>query len=70
LRDPKKHRLISGNTRELNLAFISILETGRSNFTDAALKNLCAGKISYDIAKLLKAGLVVFWWGRLGYFLY
>jgi hypothetical protein len=44
-RDLQKYRFILDKTRELNLAFISILETGRSNFSDLTLKNLCAGKI-------------------------
>jgi hypothetical protein len=43
-RDPKKHRFLADTTREKNLAFMAILETGRSSFTDPFLKNLCAGK--------------------------
>jgi hypothetical protein len=35
---------VSDKTRELNLVFISILETCRSNFSYSTLKNLCAGK--------------------------
>jgi hypothetical protein len=42
-RDPSKHHFVSDTTREHNLAFISILEMGRSNFNDTFLKNLCAG---------------------------
>jgi hypothetical protein len=43
-RDPQKFCFISDKTRELNLAFIAILETGRSNFSALTLKNPCAGK--------------------------
>jgi hypothetical protein len=43
-RDPKKHRYVSDVTREQNLSFIVILETGRSTFSDPFLKNLCVGK--------------------------
>jgi hypothetical protein len=50
-RDPKKHRFVSDSTREYNLAFIVILETGRSNFLDLFIKNLCAQKITCGIAK-------------------
>jgi hypothetical protein len=42
--DPQKYHFISGKTKELNLAFIAILETGRISFSDPSLKNLCAGK--------------------------
>jgi hypothetical protein len=45
-RDPQKYHFISDKTREFNLAFIAILETGRNNFSDSTLKNLCAGKNS------------------------
>jgi hypothetical protein len=31
-RDPGKHRLVSDLTREHNLSFIAISETGRSDF--------------------------------------
>jgi hypothetical protein len=43
-RDPSKHRFVSDSTREHNLAFIVILEMGRSNFNDWFLKNLWVGK--------------------------
>jgi hypothetical protein len=43
-RDSAKHRFMSDTTREQNLAFMAILETGRSNFNDPFLKNLYAGK--------------------------
>jgi hypothetical protein len=43
-KDPQKYHFILDNTRELNLAFIAILEMGRSNFSDSTLKNLCTGK--------------------------
>jgi hypothetical protein len=43
-REPQKFRFISDKNRELNLVFIAILGTRRSNFSDASLKNLCAGK--------------------------
>jgi hypothetical protein len=43
-KDSRKFCFISDKTRELNLAFIAILETGRCKFSDASLKNLCAGK--------------------------
>jgi hypothetical protein len=43
-KDPKKHHFVSDTTREHNLEFIAILETGRSNFSGSFLKNLCAGK--------------------------
>jgi hypothetical protein len=62
-REPQKFRFISDKNRELNLVFIAILGTRRSNFSDASLKNLCAGKISYGIARLCRGGHGVFWWG-------
>jgi hypothetical protein len=37
-RDPKKHRFISDITREQNLSFIGISETGRRSFSDPFLK--------------------------------
>jgi hypothetical protein len=43
-RDPKKHHFLAYTTREQNLAFMAILETGRSSFSDPLLKNLCAAK--------------------------
>ena len=43
-KDPKKHRFISDLTKEHNLSFIAISETGRRSFTNPFLKNLCSGK--------------------------
>jgi hypothetical protein len=43
-KDPKKHRFISKLTKEQNLSFIGISETGRRSFTSPFLKNLCAGR--------------------------
>jgi hypothetical protein len=42
--DPKKHRFISHLTKEHDLSFIGISETGTKSFTDPFLKNLCAGQ--------------------------
>lgn len=43
-KDPKKHRFISDLTKEQNLNFIAISETGRSDFMPTVLRNLCAGR--------------------------
>lgn len=43
-RDPKKHKYISDLTKENNLSFIAISETGRKSFTNPFLKNICAGR--------------------------
>jgi hypothetical protein len=43
-KDPKKHKFISDLTKENNLNFIAISETGRGDFTPRFLKNLCAGR--------------------------
>ena len=43
-KDPIKHKFISDLTKEHNLSFIAISETGRKNFTSLFLKNLCAGR--------------------------
>jgi exonuclease III len=43
-RDPKKHRFISDLTKEQDLSFIAISETGKRNLTPPFLKNLCAGR--------------------------
>jgi hypothetical protein len=40
-KDPNKHKFISNLTRENNLNFITIAETGRSEFAPRFLKNLC-----------------------------
>ena len=42
-KDPKKHRFITDLTKELDLSFIAISETGRKSFSNTFLKNLCAG---------------------------
>jgi hypothetical protein len=43
-KDPKKHKFISDLTKENNLNFIAICETGRSKFMHRFLKNICAGR--------------------------
>jgi exonuclease III len=43
-RDPKKHRFVTDLTKEFNLSFIALSETGKKDFSDVFLKNLCAGK--------------------------
>jgi exonuclease III len=43
-RYPKKYRFISNLTKEHNLSFIALSETGRKSFTSPFLKNLCAKK--------------------------
>jgi hypothetical protein len=43
-KDPKKHKFISDLTKENNLNFIAISETGRSDFSPRFLKNLCPGR--------------------------
>jgi hypothetical protein len=40
---PKKHSFISDLTREQQLCFIVLYETGRKNFNDAVLRNLWGG---------------------------
>jgi hypothetical protein len=40
-KDPKKHKFISDLTKEHNLNFIAISETGRSEFKTGFLKNIC-----------------------------
>jgi exonuclease III len=44
LRDPKKYKFINDLTKEHDLNFIALLETGRSDFGPRFLKNLCAGR--------------------------
>jgi exonuclease III len=44
LKDPKKHKFISGLTKEHDLNFIALSKTGRSDFEPRFLKNLCAGR--------------------------
>jgi hypothetical protein len=43
-KDPKKHKFISYLTKENNLNFIAISETGRGDFSLRFLKNLCSGR--------------------------
>jgi hypothetical protein len=43
-KDPKKHRFVVDLTREQNLCFIAISETGRKGFDDSTLRNLCGGR--------------------------
>jgi hypothetical protein len=43
-KDPKNHIFISDLTREQDLCFIAISETGRKGFSDSVLRNLCAGR--------------------------
>jgi hypothetical protein len=59
-RDPKKHCYVSDVTREQNLSFIAILETGRSTFSNHFLKNFYVGKISYGIVKNPKGDQVAY----------
>jgi len=40
----KKHCFLSDLTKELDLSFIAISETGRKQFSNSLLKNLCAGR--------------------------
>jgi hypothetical protein len=41
-KDPKKHMFISDLTREQQLCFIAVSETGKKiNFSDSVLRNLC-----------------------------
>jgi len=42
--DPKKYRFLSDLTKEKNLDFIVLSETGRANFPQSTLNNICAGK--------------------------
>jgi hypothetical protein len=41
-KDPNKHNIISDLTKENNLNFIAISETGRSDFLPRFLKNICS----------------------------
>jgi hypothetical protein len=41
---PKKHKFVSDLTKENDLGFIAILESGRSDFMPKFLKNLCGGR--------------------------
>jgi hypothetical protein len=44
LRDPQKLKHINDVTKEHNLNFIALSETGRSEFMPSFLKNLCGGR--------------------------
>ena len=44
LRDLAKFRFLSDLSKEKNLDFIALLETGRKNFIDTELNNICGGK--------------------------
>jgi hypothetical protein len=44
LKDPKTHMFLSDFSREQQLCFIAVSETGRKFFNDAVLRNLCGGK--------------------------
>jgi hypothetical protein len=57
-KDPRKHKFISALTKENNLNFIAISETGRSGFTPRFLKNLCVGIYYLCHLKLQKVGLL------------
>ncbi|PVH35203.1 hypothetical protein PAHAL_7G126000 [Panicum hallii] len=43
-KDPKKYRFVTDLTKELDLNFIALSETVKSEFSDSFLKNLCAGR--------------------------
>jgi exonuclease III len=42
--DPKKYRFLSEITKEKNLDFIALSETGRDNIPQSTLNNICARK--------------------------
>jgi len=42
--DHKKYRFLSDLTKEKNLDFIALSETGRANFPQSTLNNICAGR--------------------------
>jgi exonuclease III len=42
--DSKKYRFLSELTKEKNLDFIALSETGRANFPQSTLNNICAGR--------------------------
>ena len=41
--DLAKHRLLADLVKEEQINFIALFETGRDDFPDHILKNLCAG---------------------------
>jgi hypothetical protein len=43
LGDLAKFRFISETSKEQKLHFIALLETGKNDFSNACLKNLCGG---------------------------
>ena len=42
--DSKKYRFLSDLTREKDLDFIALSETGRATFPQSTLNNICAGR--------------------------
>ena len=44
VRRPKKYKFISDLVAELSLDFVTLSETGRKDFSQKFLKNLCGGK--------------------------
>ena len=42
--DTKKYRFLSDLTKEKDLDFIALSETGRANFPQSTLNNICAGR--------------------------
>jgi len=42
--DSKKYKFLSDLTKEKNLNFIALSETGRASFPNAMLNNICAGR--------------------------
>jgi hypothetical protein len=60
-KDPKKHKFISDLTKENNLNFIAISETGRSDFMPRFLKTFVPEGIIFGILKLLEVDRVTFY---------
>ena len=42
--DTKKYKFLSDLTKEKNLEFIAVSETGRANFPQSTLNNICASR--------------------------
>jgi len=42
--DSKKYRFLSDLTKEKDLDFIALSETGRASFPQTTLNNICAGR--------------------------
>jgi hypothetical protein len=42
--DSKKYRFLSDLTKEKNLDYIALSETGRANFSQSTLNSICAGR--------------------------